>query len=449
VQRLSVLFGSIGVALAIIMACGGSDLLLPTEAGPGEITLHLGDNQRGPAGAELSQPLVVKVLDRRGQPLPNQRVAFAPAAEIPGSEITPDTAETLEDGTARARWVLGRISGSQSAVARVVGADDLEVRFNAIVGAGSASRLEAVSGSEQAAAVGTALRDPLVVRVVDGFGNPVEGITVSWSADDGSVSPDESVTGPDGQATTEWKLGSAAGSQAASASNGDLAGSPVAFTATARAGAADRLLKVSGDEQRDRPGSTLGSLLVVRLLDKAGNGVPNRAVSWVVATGGGTVEPVTSTTGDDGRASTRWTLGPGEGGNTLNAVVSDIGFVGFSATATDGGGGGGGGGGGDARRLAFLLQPRDTEEDRRISPPVMVAVLDQSGNRVTDREFEIKLELRTDDRGKLKGDRTQTTEAGVARFSDLEVDREGDYRLRASADGLPSVDSDRFEIHDD
>jgi hypothetical protein len=122
-------------------------------------------------------------------------------------------------------------------------------------------------------------------------------------------------------------------------------------------------------------------------------------------------------------------------------VVSGVGVVGFTATA--------GSGGTTPDRLEFLVQPSDTEEDRRISPAVEVAVLDRSGNRVTDRDFEIKLELRPADRGRLKGDRTRRTQDGVARFSDLEVDRDGEYRLRASTGGLPSIDSDRFEVQND
>ena len=445
-NRFLALLSGIGLVLAALVGCSGSDLVLPSDTSPGDISLFLGNNQSGPAGTELVDPLVVKVLDRRGQPLPNQRVAFGLAAEVPGARITPDTAETDAEGHARARWVLGSVSGPQAAVARVVGVETLEVTFTATVGAAGASRIETVSGGDQAAPVGTELPDPLIVRVVDGFGNGVEGATVSWSADEGSVSPTESVTGQDGQAAASWTLGPASGLQAASASSPGVSGS-VSFTATAQAGGADRLLLVSGDGQSARPGSAVGNPLVVRLLDNAGNGVPDRPVSWVVATGGGSVQPGTSITDDEGRASTQWTLGPGEGSNTLNAVVSGVGFVGFSATATNGGGGGGGGG---ARRLEFLVQPSDTEEDRRISPPVEVVVLDQSGNRVTDRDFEVKLELvRTGRRGRLNGDSDRRTQAGVARFSDLEVDREGEYRLRASADGLPSVDSNRFEIEDD
>jgi hypothetical protein len=68
---------------------------------------------------------------------------------------------------------------------------------------------------------------------------------------------------------------------------------------------------------------------------------------------------------------------------------------------------------------------------------------------VTSQEIEVKLDLTGDKDGRLKGDTRERTESGVARFSDLKVEREGDYRLRASADGLPSVDSDEFEVHDD
>ena len=83
----------------------------------------------------------------------------------------------------------------------------------------------------------------------------------------------------------------------------------------------------------------------------------------------------TSTTDDSGEARVRWTLGPNPGVNTLNAVVSGVGFVSFRAVAsspgdTGGGGGGGGddGGGGSAgpARLDFRVQPSDAEEGKKV-----------------------------------------------------------------------------------
>jgi hypothetical protein len=318
--------------------------VLPSESSPADLELIDGNGQVGPAGVELARPLVVKVLDRRAQPLSNQRVAFSLGAEVPGAAISPATAETGADGMAQATWVLGSANGIQTAVARVVGADGLEVTFTASVDAASSSRVELVSGDDQTAPAGTALGDPLIVRVTDHLGSPLGGVAVAWSAQQGSVSPTSTLTGEDGQAATSWMLGSSTGSQSASASSPGLQGSPIAFTAT--------------------------------------------------ATSGGPPPPPPS-----------------------------------------------------ASRLAFRVQPSDSEEDERISPPVEVTVLDQAGNLVTQGEFRIKLELTGSDDGKLKGHRDEKTRDGVATFDDLKVDREGEYRLRASTDGLPSVESDEFDVH--
>jgi hypothetical protein len=87
--------------------------------------------------------------------------------------------------------------------------------------------------------------------------------------------------------------------------------------------------------------------LVVRLVDEQGNTVHNAAISWVVGDGGGSVSPVTVETDTAGLASMQLTLGPSPGVNTVNAVVSGVDIVTFTASATGGGGGGHRGRGGD------------------------------------------------------------------------------------------------------
>jgi hypothetical protein len=444
--------GAVLGALVVLAQCGGSDITLPGETAPASISKVDGDNQNGVAGSSLRDSLVVEVRDRRGDVLPGQPVVFAADGNA-DAQLTPEEPRTDSQGRARAHWVLGTTSGTQRVVATVVGLDS-SVTFQALVDPAEARRIEAQSGNEQTAAIGTAVPEPLVVVVKDEFGNPVEGATVEWSAENGSVDPSESTTGPDGLASTSWILGRSVGQQRATASSGALDGSPVRFIATAGPGTATRLVLVSGNRQSAAPGRELPEPLVVRIVDREGNGVPGRAVSWVVGAGGGSVTSATSTTNGKGEAETRWTLGPSPGLNTLNAVVSgiDVSVVGFTATAvTDGGGGGGGGGGGASTptRLVFLVQPSDTERDRDISPPIEVGVLDQNGNRVTDGEFRITLQLVEEDDDKLDGDTSETTEEGVARFGKVEVDDEGTFRLRAVADGLQSVESDAFEIFEE
>jgi hypothetical protein len=107
------------------------------------------------------------------------------------------------------------------------------------------------------------------------------------------------------------------------------------------------LVLVSGDSQSARAGDEVPVPLVVRLVDEQGNAVHNAAISWVVGDGGGSVSPLTVETDTAGLASTRLTLGPSPGVNTVNAVVSGVDIVTFTASATGGGGGGHRGHGGD------------------------------------------------------------------------------------------------------
>jgi hypothetical protein len=460
VQQISRAFSRFLVPLSTVLLlarCGGTDLTLPGDTGASKIELVDGNNQNGAAGEPLGDSLVVLVTDRRGAPVAGQQVAFEVLTDAPGSQVKPDVAETSSQGKAKAQWTLGTVSGTQKVVARVVGADGLEVSFNAVVGSGGAVRIEPVSGDEQTGRVGTALDDSLVVRVLDQFGNPVAGVEVDWDADRGSVDPASVTTGADGRAATLRTLGSSTGDQTATAQSSGLDGSPVTFTSHAAAGSASRLLRVSGDRQTGAPGAQLSDPLVVRLVDAQGNGVPDHPVSWVVGAGGGQVDSPNSNTSANGEASTHWTLGSARD-NTVNAVVSGVGVITFTATAGGAGGGGGGGGGGGEggsenppvpTRLDFQVQPSNTKSDNDISPAVEVAVLDQNGNRVTGQSIEVKLDLTGSKDGKLEGHLKKRTDAGVATFDDLRVKEPGEYELRASADGLPSVVSAQFQIEEE
>ena len=162
--------------------------------------------------------------------------------------------------------------------------------------------------------------------VTDALGNPIPGFTVDWTVTGGgSVSTASTPTDASGQASVTRTLGPAAGAQTAVATATGLAGSPVTFTHTATAGTATGVIKVSGDNQSGSPSTELALPLVVQVLDGAGNPIPNRPLTWTIGEGGGGVSEVNTTTDAQGNASTRWTLGPGVGRNTVNAVVSGVG----------------------------------------------------------------------------------------------------------------------------
>jgi plastocyanin len=91
------------------------------------------------------------------------------------------------------------------------------------------------SGDQQTGPVSVALPNALRV-IVTRDGTPQAGVSVAWSAAQGSVDPPTAATGADGIGTTAWTLGSMAGAQTAQATVSGATGSPVTFTATATAG---------------------------------------------------------------------------------------------------------------------------------------------------------------------------------------------------------------------
>ena len=104
---------------------------LPEGTPPIAVEALSGDGQSAVPGEELPQPIVVKVTDADGRPLPDVSVSFTLGPDADGGEITPDTALTNEDGEASAQWVLGAGLGEQQVHAEVVGAGLNRVNFTA------------------------------------------------------------------------------------------------------------------------------------------------------------------------------------------------------------------------------------------------------------------------------------------------------------------------------
>jgi trimeric autotransporter adhesin len=95
-------------------------------------------------------------------------------------------------------------------------------------------------------------------------------------------------------------------------------------------------LEQQGDDQSGGVGQPLPAALVVRVKDRDDNPVSGVQVEWTVTHGGGSVDPSSSTSGDDGRATARWALGPRPGQHRVRARVGSL-SVTFQAHARPGG----------------------------------------------------------------------------------------------------------------
>jgi plastocyanin len=190
------------------------------------------------------------------------------------------------------------------------------------------------SGDGQSGVVGQPLANPIQVVVTDG-GAPAAGVTVGWSTTaSGATLAATSVTDASGLASNAWTLGTVAGSQTAQASLSGASGSPVSFTATAAAGAASELEKVSGDGQSAAIGTALLNALVAKVSDQFGNGVGGVDVAW--AASDGSLSAPTVASGANGTSAVTLTMGDTEGPITITATAGTLAGSPqtFTATAT-------------------------------------------------------------------------------------------------------------------
>jgi len=430
------------VAGVLLVACNGGDgLLLPSEGQPAAIEVLRGDRQSGKVGEPLADPLVVEVTDTRNRPVEGAKVTFVLTSGGPGADVVPATATTDANGQANAQIVLGTTIGQQTGEARVaVGAGTIprKTTFTAMAVSENANNLAAVAGEDQTGHVSAPLDQRLVVQVTDGFGNPIAGVPISWEAEGGGTVSDATVNTDDqGRASVERVLGPAAGQQTTVATSEGLAGSPVTFVHTALAGNAAHLAVVSGDNQTGQVGSQLPAELVVRLIDGDGNGVPNTAVAWVVATGGGSVTPTNSNTDSDGRASARWTLGGTLGANRLDAVVSGVGIATFDATATAGA----------PAALSIVTQPSPSARNGlRLERQPVLQLRDADGNAVSRAGIQVSAAIGAGS-GDLTGTRQRSTDAnGRATFTDLAIVGSGRHTLVFSSSGYASTTSSNIDV---
>jgi len=156
--------------------------------------------------------------------------------------------------------------------------------------------------------------------------------TGNFFIDDIKILPN---TGANGQAAITWSMGDTAmvqqgRAQVLNGANGNLTGSPLNFSATARAGAAAVVKKQSGDNQAGAASQALPAPFVAKVSDVTGiNGVANVDVTFEVTAGGGklpgNLNKQTVKANAGGLASTTLTLGPQTGvPNTVKVSITGV-----------------------------------------------------------------------------------------------------------------------------
>lgn len=310
---------------------------------------------------------------------------------------------------------------------------------------GEPARIEAISGSNQAGAVGSLLAEPLVVRVFDSDDQPVADRQVAFllgsNADGGTLQPDTVTTDADGLASSRWALGSAEGTQQVRAQVVGIDVLNVAFSATAGEGVADRIELVSGNNQTATAGSTLPDSLVVRALDAADRPVAGVSITWQ-AVGDGSVSSATTVTGADGRTGVRYTLGPAAGEQSATASVEGVtgSPVTFLATAAVG----------QAGRLTIQVQPAAAAvSGQPFSRQPQIQLVDANNNPVSTGGIAVIATIVSGPGGAtLVGSATGATNSqGLAVFTNLGISGgSGSYRINFGGTGVEGVTSEPIGV---
>ncbi len=162
----------------------------------------------------------------------------ATTVSFSGANAAPDTtAPSIVDNSFVSGVATDQVTlyEANSSVDLTIGYGTLEGTSNSInVSAGAAAAISKVEGDGQTAAVSTEVATVPTVRVVDDYGNPVSGVSVTFTATagGGSVTDGVQTTGANGQvAPGAWELGATPGTNTLHA---DAGGSlTVDFTATA------------------------------------------------------------------------------------------------------------------------------------------------------------------------------------------------------------------------
>lgn len=340
-----VLGGTLGDQTVTATAGSLPALTIPATAtaGPPAILLAVaGNTQFAVVGRAVTIRPRVQLGDAFGNPILGRTITFMVTA---GAGVLTDSVRVTDGGgfAELGSWTLGPLAG----VNRVHVSLDQNLATD-VIAIGTAASIVAQAGNGQTANAGTRAPVAPAVLALDGNGQPLANVDVTFSIESGGGQVTGAFQKTDAQGVARvggWILGVTPGENALIAASGGVPSTR--FTAQAVPGIAAALAATSAPNTAGLVGNFLSNTPSVRVTDAAGHAVAGTQVTFDVASGGGTVAapPVQSfglgalagavvATDFDGRASLgAWRLGPATGTQTVSATVATLPPVIFSATA--------------------------------------------------------------------------------------------------------------------
>lgn len=192
-----------------------------------------------------------------------------------------------------------------------------------------------------------------------------------------------------------------------------------------------QLSVVAGDSQHAPLDSFVKVSPTILVRDTTtGQVLSNVRVVFRVDSGGGTVSDSIRLTASNGKAGTRWRIGPSDSVNVLRVVAAGR-VLRLRAVGHPPG-----------NRIVFLVQPGTATSGGSIPPPPRIAVQDAWGTTQSGLNSGVVV--------RVPGTATAAqypVVGGVATLSNLRISGAGSgFRLRAELYGLPPASSDSFDV---
>ena len=301
---------------------------------PANIAATAGTPQSAMVGAMFTLPLTATVTDAGGNPISGVAVTFAaPQTGASATFSSPPTVMTDASGRAVSpALTANNIAGSYTVTASVSGLAS-QASFSLANTAPMPASIAAVSGTPQSAQINKPFAAALVAVVKDAGGNPVPGVSVTFTAPLSGASATFSgsatvTTDANGNATSPaLTANGTVGPYSVIATANGVAKS-ASFSLTNTAGAPTNIAVVSGSGQSTPINAAFGNPLVAVVTDSGGNPVSGVSVTFAAPPTGASANfggPATVVTGPNGQATSPALTANGTAGTySVSATASGI-----------------------------------------------------------------------------------------------------------------------------
>jgi 5-hydroxyisourate hydrolase-like protein (transthyretin family) len=312
----------IGVSLLSTMSFSNATLdSVALDPSSGSVIAVDATPQNATVGEPFANPLQVQVLDLNGDPMSGVTVTFAAPADGASAVLSDTQVMTDGNGFASITATANNLAGTYTVSASVEGVDT-PASFTMTNTAGAAASTVAATGTVQSATVGTPFPDPLVVSVTDAFGNPVQGVDVTFAAPGSGasaiLSAETVATDANGLAQVTATANDVVGDYTITATV-DGIDPPASFSLSNRLDDGTTITDDSGDDQQASIGGAFACALTANVTDAQGAPLAGAAVDFVAPDTGA------SATLSNGVVS----------GSTVRATTDASGTATITATAND------------------------------------------------------------------------------------------------------------------